>query len=332
MVTDKKKAVLTPEDGASENIVSMTREEAIEYLGLPADADQEAIENRFWQLSKKYRGMRGDDAEQKFNDLSAAYDIATGNRDQREKAAEERALEKQFLGKTKSEWKNYVSYTWKYYVAGVVVVVVTAFLIYNFFFKPREDCGIISIGNFEHSEEYYDGIVKGLGFKHPSLVTYCYVAVNDEGQEADLFTNQAAVAALYSGTNVLVTDSTASPYFFEYLSDCTSLYETLKKTLPKEKFEKITPVYMSEREYQKLITEFRRSKGYDLSDSTVDYSTYSDAKIMTGLMIEDEAMVKKLGYTNYWQKKPASAVLGINVMSRDQDASAAIITALIESL
>ena len=54
MVTDKKKAVLSPEDGASENIVSMTREEAIEYLGLPADADQEAIENRFWQLSKKF--------------------------------------------------------------------------------------------------------------------------------------------------------------------------------------------------------------------------------------------------------------------------------------
>ena len=73
-----------------------------------------------------------------------------------------------------------------------------------------------------------------------------------------------------------MTDSSASPYFFEYLSDCTSLYETLKKTLPKEKFDKLTPVYMSEREYKKLITEFRRSKGYDLSDTPVDYSDYSD--------------------------------------------------------
>ncbi|MBO4449673.1 MAG: hypothetical protein J5777_03735 [Clostridiales bacterium] len=332
METDKKKAVLSPEDGASENIVSMTREEALKYLGLPEDADQAAIENRFWQLSKKYRSMRGDDAEQKMNDLSAAYDIATGTRDQREKAAQERANEKQFLGKTKSEWKNYVSYTWKYYVAGVVVVVVSALLIYNFFFKPREDAGIISIGNFELNQDYYDGITKSLGYKNPSITTYCYVAVNEEGQEADLFTNQAAVAALYSGTHVLVTDSAAAPYFFEYLTDCSSLYETLKQTLPKEKFDKITPVYMSEREYKKLITEFRRSKGYDLSETEEDYSKYSDAKIMTGLKIEDEAMFKKLGYTNYWQKRPASAVFGINVMSRDQDESKSIITAVLEGL
>lgn len=332
MAAEKNKTGKLPEDGASEEIRKMTREEAMEYLGLPQDADKETLEKRFWQLSKNYRLLKGDDAEQKMADLSAAYDIATGSRDLREQAAEARNHEKKFLGKTKDEWKNYVSYTWKYYVAAVVAIIASAFLIYNFFFKQRVDCGIISIGNFEHTEDYYDGVVRELGFKQPNLLTFCYVAVNDEGQEADMFTNQAAVTNLYSGANVLVTDKASMPYFFEYFTDCSALYKSLESVLPKEKYEKITPVYMSEREYKKLVTEYRRSKGYDLSENEADLSSFSDAKIMTGLLIEDKEMVRKLGYTNYWHNKPDSVVFGINVMSRDQDASAAIITAALKGL
>ncbi len=332
MDNGNKKAGILPEDGASEKVTKMTREEAIEFLGLPADADKEAIENRFWQLSKKYRVMRGDEAEQKMADLSAAYDIATGNRDLREQAAEARSHEKQFMGKTKAEWKNYVSYTWKYYVAAVVAVIVSAFLIYTFFFKPRQDCGIISIGNFEHTEEYYDKIVRELGHKYPNLMTYNYVVVNDEGQDEDIFTNQASITSLYSGANVLVTDKATMPYFFDYFTDCTKLYESLEKTLPEETYKKLTPMYMSEKEYRKLIADYRRSKGYDLSDKEADLSNYSDAKIMVGLLIEDEDMVRKLGYTNYWKKQPATVVIGINVLSKDQDESAAIITAMLKGL
>lgn len=331
MAKEVNKTASIPEEGASEEIVSMTREEAMEYLGLPKDADRETLDKKFWQLSKNYRTMRGDDAEQKLADLSAAYDIATGERDEREKAAEARMHEKKFFGKTKAEWKNYVSYTWKYYVGAVIVIAVTAFLIWNFF-KPKEDCGIVSIGNFEHSEEYYDGVLKKMGFKMPSLVTYCYVPMNDEGQEEDRHNNQAAVTFLYSGVNVIVTDSAAMPYFFEYFTDCTKLYSTLKEVLPAEKFAKIKPVYMSEREYKKLVDEYRRTKGFDYSKEPTDLSSFSDAKIMTGLLIEDEEMIKKLGYRNYWQKKPASVVLGMNVLSKDQDSSFAIITAVLNGL
>lgn len=332
MATDKDKKSINPEDGASEKVAEMTREEALKFLGLPEDADSETLEKRFWQLSKNLRTSREEDAEQKLTDLSAAYDIATGNRDKRVEAEKERAKEKKFLNKTKAEWKNYVSYTWKYYVAAVVFILGSAFVIYSLFFKPTVDCGIISIGNFEHSEDYYEEITRKLGYKNPSLLTYCYIAANDEGQQADLFTNQAAVTTLYSGTNVLVTDKEASPYFFEYYSDCTSLYETLKQALPEEKFSKITPVYMSEREYKKLITEFRRSKGYDLSDKEVDYSSITDEKIMTGFLIEDEEMIRKLGYKSYWKKHPASVVIGINVLSKDQNDSVSLITAMLSSL
>jgi hypothetical protein len=49
-------------------------------------------------------------------------------------------------------------------------------------------------------------------------------------------------------------------------------------------------------------------------------------------MIEDEDLVKKLGYTNYWPDQPASAIFSISVMSRDQDESARIITAVLQGL
>ena len=320
------------EEKTSDQIASMTKEEALEYMGLPADADKDALENKFWQLSKNYRNLPADEAEQKLADLSAAYDIAAGNRDLRKQAEEARAHEKKFLGKTKDEWRTYVSYTWKYYVGAVILIIVSASLIWNFFFKPREDCGIISIGNFDNQTEYYNGVVKELGFKYPNLSTFCYVAVSEKEQQADAYTNQAAVATLYSGANVIVTDQSATPYFFEYLTDCTSLYKSLEQALPAEKFAKIKPVYMSEREYKKLIVEYRLGKGMELSDTNIDLSAYSDAKLMIGLMIDDADMIKKLGYTNYWPDKPATVVFGINVMSKDTDASAMIITSVLKGL
>lgn len=329
---EKKEGGILSGNGESKEIASMTREEALAYLDLPADADKDAIENKFWQLSKNLRTMRGDEAEQKLADLSAVYDIATGNRDLREKAAEARAKEKKFLGKTKAEWKNYVSYTWKYYVGALIAIIVSALLLYSFLFKPREDCGIISIGNFECSGEYYDGILKDMGFKHPNVTTYNYVAITEGDQTSDQFNNQAAVASVYSGANVIVTDSSAMPYFFEYLSDCTELYKSLEKTLPAGIYGKVKPVYMSEREYKTMIIEYRKTKGIALSDTDIDVSTLSDAKIMTGLMIDDPDLIKKLGYTNYWRNKPATAVFSISVMSRDQDDSAAIITAVLKCL
>ena len=316
----------------SEQIASMTKEEALEYMGLPADADKDALENKFWQLSKNYRNLPADEAEQKLADLSAAYDIAAGNRDIRRQAEEARAQEKKYLGKTKDEWKTYFSYTWKYIVGAIIVIIVSISLIWNFFFKPREDCGIISIGNFENKPEYYSTVVKDLGFKYPNLSTFCYVAKSESGQEADSYTNQAAVATLYSGANVIVTDQSAMPYFFEYLTDCSNLYKSLEQILPADKYAKIKPLYMSEREYKKMIIEYRIGKGMELSDTNVDLSTFSDAKIMTGLLIEDPDMIKKLGYTNYWPDKPATVVFGINVLSRDQDESARIITAVLQAL
>ena len=106
MDSEEKKIDTAVAGITGEQIASMTKEEALEFLGLPADADKEALENRFWQLSKKYRSLKGDESEQKLADLSAAYDIASGNRDLRVQAEETRAHEKKFMGKTKDVEKG----------------------------------------------------------------------------------------------------------------------------------------------------------------------------------------------------------------------------------
>ena len=96
----------------SSDIVSMTREQALEYLGLPANANDFMIDEKFWKLSKNIRGDNTPEGKQKIADLSAAYDIATGRRDERVHKAEQREQARKIFGKTGDEWRTYFSYTW----------------------------------------------------------------------------------------------------------------------------------------------------------------------------------------------------------------------------
>ena len=57
-VTDQEKLTGKTEEL---DLSKMTREEALAYMGLPADADVKDIEERFWQMSKKYRGKDDDE-------------------------------------------------------------------------------------------------------------------------------------------------------------------------------------------------------------------------------------------------------------------------------
>lgn len=92
----------------SSEVLSMTKEEALTYMNLPADCDEERLENRFWQLSKNMRIENSDESQQKLVDLSAAYDIASGNAMKRKEVMEAREQEPKILGKTKDEWKTWL--------------------------------------------------------------------------------------------------------------------------------------------------------------------------------------------------------------------------------
>ena len=97
---------------SSFDIEKMTKEEALEYLGLPSDANDFYIDEKFWKLSKQYRGKNDKESEDKLSELSAVYNIACGRRDEALRKADERAKASKFLGKTKDEWKNYFAYSW----------------------------------------------------------------------------------------------------------------------------------------------------------------------------------------------------------------------------
>ena len=128
----KRKTVATMEEAEqlirkeahpSAGIAEMTREQAIEYLGLPADADSTAIDDKFYQLAKRYRKSTDEDAEQKLADLSAAYNIASGRRDEEEQRELAHDQAKKIFGKTAEDWKTFFGYNWIKFVLGAGLIV-----------------------------------------------------------------------------------------------------------------------------------------------------------------------------------------------------------------
>jgi len=166
----------------SEGILDMTVEDAKEYMGLAADANDFAVDEKFWQLSKRYEA-EGD--EQKLTDLSAVYNIATGRRDAAEAAAKAYAAEKKYFGKTKDDWKNFFSYNWLKMVIIAIVAIAAGNLIYSVFFADRYDCYVVSVGNFEVDGEVVERILEEYGYSKPYVNAATVVVPNDEDKIRD---------------------------------------------------------------------------------------------------------------------------------------------------
>ena len=93
---DEAKAEIPKVFKPSPEILQMSREEAVSYLGLKDDANDFAIDEKFWQLSKRYRGDDTPESEQKLADVSCAYDIACGRRDEVRKETQINASRRKF--------------------------------------------------------------------------------------------------------------------------------------------------------------------------------------------------------------------------------------------
>ena len=118
-----------PSENTSElDLTAMTREEALAYMGLSSDADIKEIDDRFWQMSKKYRGKEDPESIAMEDEISAVYDIASGRRDFRKNEEQQKEAEPKRFGKTKSEWKTYIEYTWYKYVLGIVIAAAVIYL------------------------------------------------------------------------------------------------------------------------------------------------------------------------------------------------------------
>ena len=327
-----EKVLQEKESGPSPEILAMTKKQAREYMGLPSDANDYLIDEKFWQLSKRYRKANDPESIQKLNDLSAAYDIATGRRDQRAKAEKIREQKKKFLGKTSDEWKNYFSYTWYKYLIGLIILVSAINIGYNMIVKPRTDSGIVSIGHFILEGDYYETLLtEKMDYKNPYVNCVDYVVPNDQGEVNGAYSEQMATACFYCYPNVVVFDIETYPYYYEYLVDMSDIYEELRAELSPEAFSKITPVYCSEVDYMELLNEYNIKNG--IEDSVVeDLSGYSSEQIMIGLMVRDEDFYRRLGYQNCWPKTAPSLVFTVYDQSRDLAASKEMILLIFSDL
>lgn len=296
----------------SSKIESMTRTQALEYMNLPADANDFAIDERFWKLSKQIRGDNTPEGRQKIADLSAAYDIATGRRDERVRKAAVREQERKIFGKTGDEWRTYFSYTWYRYLIAVILIALAGNLIYTVAFKPRYDCGYLSLGHFENESDYVEKfLTTRMGFVNPMMGTVDVVIPNDQGQSQQAYADQSAATLMISRPNVIVFDEVTMPYYFSNLADFSSAYECLRENLTDEQFRKLRPIYLSERDSQALLMEYERNYGAELNAYDDDLSYYDDTPVMVGVELTDEAAISALGYNNLWPDYEPSLVFSV---------------------
>ena len=135
-------------ESAEDKFASMTREQALEYMGLDADADIKVIDDRFWQMSKNYRGKDDPESMEMEDEISAVYDIASGRRDSRIKEEERRRSEPKYFGRYKSDWKNIIHYNWKNLAFGMRRCDISAIaVIIGVATNAEIDCSVVVFGH-----------------------------------------------------------------------------------------------------------------------------------------------------------------------------------------
>ncbi|MBR4495329.1 MAG: J domain-containing protein [Clostridiales bacterium] len=321
------------EVSAASEVSSMSREHALIYMGLPMDANDFMIDEKFWKLSKQYRGDNSPEGKQKIADLSAAYDIATGRRDERVQKAQQREMERKYFGKTGDEWRTYFSYTWYKYLIGVILLFLLGNIIYTMITKPGYDSGILSIGHFSNESEYIeDFMTTRLGFTNPLVGFVDIVVPNDQGQSQQAYADQSASTLMLSCPNVLVFDEATMPYYYSNLDDVSSLYNFLRENLSEEQFAKLRPIYMSERDAQQLLYEYEVSYGAEGNILDYDLSVYDETSVMVGIEVLDQDAISVLGYENLWPDYEPSLVFCVYVQTMDYSDSELIVYRLLDAV
>ncbi len=312
--------------GVSEEVRAMTREDALKFLELPDDASWEEIDEKFWILSKNYRKIADrEESEKKLNDLSAIYDIATGKRDEREKAAQIRAGKKKFLGKTSDEWLNYISYTWYKYLIAIVIIVVAANLLYTIFLKPGNDVTIISVGHFVNEGDYLDNMTSEFGYTNPYILTVNLAVPNELGEAGDPYSEQSSAAAMMTSPDIIVTDERTCRYYFETYADMSAYYESLADVLPPEVYAGIEPVFCSEQEFQELGVNYEM-------DTTDRGETYDDTEVLIGIKINDPDLISELGYSCLWPDEDPNIIISIGGSCDTPEKSEEMITYILSDM
>ena len=310
----------TSDVSSEQEPIEMSRAEALAILGLPETANAYAVDNRFWQLTKRYRAEKN---EEELRRVTDAYDIASGRAARRTAEEKEILISRKFLGKTSKQWKVYWYYTWWKYLLTAVLVTVILLLGYQILFKKDYDIKIVSLGHFATDSTVLENFSKEkMGYVNPYVVSADVVTSNTEGQNnASVYGATAASAYLTINPNLMFFDEETMPYYLTYLVNLDDYYEDLKQALPTSLYEKIEPVRASMKDYYLLTAE---------DGETPTYTAEDEVEHIYGLRITDPKIYQALGYISQWSDGRESLVFSINSSSKQISASEDFLLALIK--
>ena len=324
-VTDQEKLTGKTEEL---DLSKMTREEALAYMGLPADADIKDIEERFWQMSKKYRGKDDDESKKLEDEIASVYEIANGSRDRKLKEEKAKETEPKIFGKTKSEWRNFWEYSWKGIAIGAAVVIFVGYVLYSVFSSSRSAYSILVFGHMNFDETFIRQTMEEKGIK-PYIGWADIVVPNDEGFTYSEAENTKFNAMFYTEPCVLISDKESYPYNFTVFKDMSPIAQEVWDGLSDKAKEGVIPVYMSERqsvEYQNEIT--MNSDIYNEED-ILNPDLYDDEPILIGFMVKDPAISAKLGVDCWWHSRETNVLIGECYNNGADDKAVLVITTLL---
>lgn len=299
----------------------MDRAAAFVILGLKETADAYAVDNRFWQLTKRFRSEKN---EQKLLEVTKAYEVASGRAAEKqvEQVAEDQSPK--FFGKSNRQWKVFFYYTWWKILLAVFCVVVVVSLAYQMITGGNYDIKIVSIGHFSMDNTNLTNYsVDVLGYQNPYISSADLVADGSEAENSVTMYGAASAAAFLGiDPDVIIFDATTLPYYLSSIVNMDAYYETLRQTLPKELLDKITPVTCTIQKYKELIAE---------EDEEIVLSPGDEVEHIYGLQISDPVLIAALGYSNEWASQKASLVFSVSSNSTDVVRAQDFITAIIEN-
>ncbi len=309
---------------------SMTREEALKYMGLEPDADIKMIDDRFWQMSKLYRGKDDPESVRMEDEISAVYDIASGRRDRRLKEEQQRVSEPMYFGRYKSDWKNIIHYNWKNFLLGAVVVISAILVIIGLVNNTRSDCSVIVFGHMLLDDTYMRESLEAQGIKRPYIGMADIVVPNDQNIPPQEYGNETFNAMFYTNPDVLISDKESYGYYFSTFKDIGPLKDRIWDGLTEEAKAGVVPVYMTEQEAVEYTN--RLYLEYGMGDEEIrDPSEFSDEPVLIGFQIPDEDTCLNLGIEAKWMTRKTSLVFGQCINSKNDDQAVLVITTLINA-
>ena len=315
---------------AEDDISSMTREEALKYMGLETDADIKEIDDRFWQMSKHYRGKDDPESVKKEDEISAIYDIASGRRDRRIEEKIRHESEPMYFGRYKSEWKNFIHYNWKNFLLGAVVSVSAIIVIIAFATNTRTGCSVVVFGHMYLDDTYMREVLIAEGIKRPYIGLADLVVPNDQDIPMQEYGNETFNALFYTDPDVMISDNESYGYYSSTFKDLAPLYDRIMDGLTDEAKAGVEPVYISEREAVENTNRLYLENGIEDTDLD-DPSLYSDEPRLIGIRITDEDICTGLGIEAKWMSRKTTLVFGQCISSKNDDQVVLVITTIINA-